>query len=52
VLERLKSTSRWLHLIAGWLAEQGADVEDIGLLEAARADIDKVCERLAGTASR
>lgn len=47
VLGRLEATSRWLHLVAGQLAEQGADVEAIGLLEQARVNIIVVCHRLA-----
>jgi len=46
VLGRLRSTSRWLHLVAGWLAEQGADADATGLLEMARTNIIVVCHRL------
>lgn len=49
---RLEATSRWwLRLVAGQLAEQGADAQAGGLLEAARADIVVVCARLANAQS-
>ena len=36
VLGRLQATSRWLHLVAGWLADQGTEVEAADLVDAAR----------------
>lgn len=47
----LGATSRWLALIAGWLAEQGAEPVAVGLVEAARQDVAEVCNKLSPTTS-
>jgi len=50
VLGHLEASSRWLTLLAGRLAD-GGEPEAAALVDAARQDIDAVCQRLGRTTS-
>jgi hypothetical protein len=47
VVQHLQASGRWLGLLSARLAE-GGEPEAAALAEGARADLDEVCERLAG----
>lgn len=49
-VQHLEASARWLSLLSGRLAGEG-DTEAADLVEAARADITAVCQRLSPTAS-
>ncbi|HKM54127.1 MAG TPA: hypothetical protein VJY33_12020 [Isosphaeraceae bacterium] len=50
VVQHLAASARWLALLGSQLAEQG-ETEAADLVEAGRADIGEVCQRLSPTAS-
>jgi hypothetical protein len=49
VVQHLQASARWLSLLSGRLAGEG-ETEAADLVEAARADVTAVCQRLSPTA--